>query len=255
MSKVIQHIGIIGSGNVAWHLAHHLKTVGISIDWIYSRNQETGIALATSIHSTFEKEIPSKEVDLVLICVTDDAIQLVLNQLNDSFQAAYTSGTKPLNELEFNGELGVFYPLQTFSREREIELKEVPFFIESTTSTFAQALFDLAWKISSNVQFASSEDRKKLHLAAVMVNNFSNHLVFLAKTYLDEKGLNWEHLKPLIVETAAKLANISPFEAQTGPARRGDEVTIEKQEAMLEGTTKIIYELITKSIQSTYPKK
>jgi len=255
MSKVIQHIGIIGSGNVAWHLAQHLKTVEISIDWIYSRNNETGKELSKAVNTEFELEIPTKEVDLILICVNDDAIQSILTKLPVGSKVAYTSGTKPLDELEFNGDLGVFYPLQTFSREREIELKEVPFFIESTTSTFAQALFDLAWKISNNVQFASSDDRKQLHLAAVMVNNFSNHLVFLAKSYLDEKGLNWEYLKPLISETASKLANISPFEAQTGPARRGDELTIEKQEAMLEGTTKILYELLTKSIQSTYPKK
>lgn len=255
MSKVIQHIGIIGSGNVAWHLAHHLTTVGISIDWIYSRNQATGIQLSTSVNAEFEHEIPSKEVDLILICVNDDAIQSILTKLPDGSKVAYTSGTKPLNDLQFNGGLGVFYPLQTFSKERKIDLKEVPFFIESTTSTFAQSLFDLAWKISNNVQFASSEDRKQLHLAAVMVNNFSNHLVHLAKTYLDEKGLNWEHLKPLIAETASKLATISPYDAQTGPARRGDQLTIEKQLLMLEGDTKILYELITKSIQSTYPKK
>lgn len=255
MSKAIQYIGIIGSGNVAWHLAHHLKTVGLSIEWIHSRNEETGSDLAISIDTRFEKEIPSKEVDLILICVNDDAIQQVLNQMTGSFQVAYTSGTKPIDELQFARELGVFYPLQTFSKERSIELKEVPFFIEASSNVFAQSLFDLAWKVSNNVYFASSEERKQLHLAAVMVNNFSNHLFYLAKEYLDEKEINWEHLKPLIHETVSKIDTISPFDAQTGPARRGDQITIDRQIEALTDDKKLLYQLFTKSIQKTYSKK
>lgn len=255
-SGAIQHIGIIGSGNVAWHLAHHLKREGLTIDWIYSRNEQTGKELAHSIDSEFVSSIEKVQTDLALICVNDDSIQSVISQLPSSIAIAYTSGTKPLNDLQFEQlDIGVFYPLQTFSREKEINLFEVPFFIEANDVVFAQQLFDLAWKLSRTVQFASSEARKHLHLAAVMVNNFSNHLFYLANDYLSQHDLDWNNLKPLIQETVSKLDSLTPFDAQTGPARRNDQATIETQLALLEGKQKELYQLFTDSILNTYSKK
>lgn len=255
MSNALQHIGVIGSGNVAWHLAHHLKSSGLTIDWVFSRNKLTGQALADELICSFEDKIPSSSVDLVLICVNDDAIQAVLNEINNSQAVAYTSGTKHLHELTFEGELGVFYPLQTFTKGRNIDHFKVPFFIEAGDSYFAQSLFDLAWKLSHTVEFASSEQRKHLHIAAVMVNNFSNHLFHLAKTHVEEHQLDWKTLQPLMDETVAKLHELTPFEAQTGPARRNDEVTIQEHLALLEDDSKLIYQLISESIQKTYSKK
>lgn len=255
MSNAIQHIGVIGSGNVAWHLAHHLKSSGLSIDWVFSRNLETGQALADELGCSFEEKIPSSTVDLVLICVNDDSIQAVLNEINNAQAVAYTSGTKHLHEITFEGELGVFYPLQTFTKGRTIDLFKVPFFIEAADTYFAQSLFDLAWKLSHKVEFASSEQRKHLHIAAVMVNNFSNHLFHLAKMHAEEHQLDWKALQPLMDETVSKLHDLTPFEAQTGPARRNDEVTIQEHLALLEDDSKLIYQLISKSIQHTYSKK
>jgi len=255
MSNAIQHIGVIGSGNVAWHLAQHLQSVGLDIDWICSRNEESGKALAQVLDCSFEATLPSSPLDLVLICVNDDSIQTVLDQINPLQAVAYTSGTKHLHELTFEGELGVFYPLQSFTKVRTIDIFKVPFFIEATDTYFAQSLFDLAWKLSHTVEFASSEQRKHLHIAAVMVNNLSNHLFHLAKKHVEEHQLNWKTLQPLMDETVAKLHDLTPFDAQTGPARRNDEVTIQEHLALLEDDSKLIYQLISESIQKTYIKK
>ena len=252
MLSTIQHIGIIGSGNVASHLANHLKNSGLSIDWVHSRNAITGQALADELSCTFESKLPSSSIDLVLICVNDDAIQSVLDEVHNTQFVAYTSGTKHLHELTFEGEIGVFYPLQTFTKGRNIDLFKVPFFIEAVDSYFAQALFDLAWKLSHKVEFASSAQRQQLHIAAVMVNNFSNHIFHLAKTHLEKHQLDWKIMEPLMDETVSKLHDLSPFEAQTGPARRKDDNTIQEHLALLEDDSKLIYQLISKSILKTY---
>lgn len=256
MSDAIHHIGIVGSGNVAWHLSHHLKNEGLIIDWIFSRNELTGKELARSIDAPFVASLDNQTSDLILICVNDDSIQSIISTFPDSIPLAYTSGTKPLQDLTKNSKkVGVFYPLQTFSKVKSVNLFEVPFFIEAADSTFAQQLFDLAWKLSRSVQFASSEQRKHLHLAAVMVNNFSNHLFYLANNYLTENQLDWSYLKPLIKETVSKLDTLSPFDAQTGPARRNDNATIETQLSLLEGDQKKLYQLFTESILKTYSDK
>ena len=253
MAQSIQHIGIIGSGNVAWHLSRHLSDRGLNIEWIYSRNATSGRELAAYAGSTYSESLPDRAVDLILLCVNDDAIQSVLGSIPSSIPVAYTSGTKPLEDLHFSGEnLGVFYPLQTFSKEREIDLFDVPFFIEGRNTAFAQDLFDLAWKLSRKVKFANSAQRAELHLAAVIVNNFSNHLFYLAQQYLNSKELDWNDLRPLISETVAKLNQLDPYHAQTGPARRGDRETIQRQLDQLSSPLKELYAALTKSIEDTY---
>jgi predicted short-subunit dehydrogenase-like oxidoreductase (DUF2520 family) len=249
MGKDIGSISIIGSGNVAYHLgkafAGHVK-----INSIYSRNKNTAIELAEDLHAFHAAEIkdliPS---DLVLICVNDDQVELVLNQIPADQAVAYSSGSVGLAELSSRENLGVVYPLQTFSKSRQIDLFEVPFFIEATNEVFAQKLFDLAWLLSRKVIFANSEDRKNLHLAGVMVNNFVNHIVFLAEEFLKKNSMEWKYLKPLIKETAMKLQSIDPYDAQTGPAVRGDQKTIDRHLEMLDSDNRALYELITKSIQ------
>lgn len=253
MAESIQHIGIIGSGNVAWHLSRHLNDRGLNIEWIFSRNEQSGKELAAEIGTSYFDTFPEQTVDLVLICVNDDSIQTVLDQIPSSVPVAYTSGTKPLEDLRFAGErIGVFYPLQTFSKEREINLFEVPFFIEARNTSFAQELFDLAWKLSRKVKLANSVQRAELHLAAVIVNNFSNHLFYLAEQYLESKDLDWNDLRPLISETVAKLNDLDPYHAQTGPARRGDRETIQRQLDQLSSPLKELYAALTKSIEDTY---
>ncbi len=248
MSKKIESISIIGSGNVAHHLgkafAGHVKIVSLC-----SRNHETGSRLAEELDAFFvesiEEVLPS---DLVLICVNDDAIASVLDRLPIEMACAYCSGAIDISTLPSRDSLGVFYPLQTFSANRTVDLFEVPFFIEANNEYLAQALFDMAWLLSRKVVFANSIDRKNLHLAAVMVNNFVNHIDFLAEQFLISKSLEFDYLKPLIKETAMKVQSIRPFDAQTGPAMREDQITIDSHLSLLDDETKEIYNLLTKSI-------
>lgn len=254
MQKSIQSISIIGSGNVAFHLgkafAGHVR-----VNSVYSRNKSTGIELSEELHAYHAEEISDLIAsDLFLICVNDDEIESVLHQISEQQEVAYTSGAVGLKELPSRQNIGVIYPLQTFSKSRDVDLFQVPFFIEANNEFFAQSLFDLAWFVSRKVVFANSTDRKNLHLAGVMVNNFVNHLDFLAERFLKNNSMEFTYLKPLILETAMKLQTVSPMEAQTGPALRGDQNTIERHLSMLDTETKVIYQMLTDSIQKHHSK-
>ncbi len=254
MSSEIKSISIIGSGNVAYHLGKAFSGL-VKINAIYSRNKNSAQELADELFVFHAEElkdlIPS---DIVLICISDDEILKVVDQIDPDQSVIYTSGSVGLNEITQRKNLGVLYPLQTFSKARHVDLFEVPFFIEATNEPFAQAIFDLAWKLSRKVIFANSIDRKNLHLAGVFVNNFTNHIDFLAQQFLKSKSLEWEFFKPLILETAKKLQSELPFDAQTGPAKRDDQTTIIKHLEMLDDETRKIYSLLSNSIQKQHKK-
>lgn len=256
MLQTIQTVSIIGAGNVASQLAQELASNGINIISVTSKSNASAEILAEQLNCavvTDIAQIPAS--DLVLVCVGDDAIQEVIEQIPSHLSVAYTSGSVEIKSITTRDNLGVFYPLQTFSKTRKVEMFEVPFLIEANNTHFAQALFDLAWKISRNVQFMNSEQRKKIHVGAVIVNNFTNHLVYLADKYFKDNELDWKILQPLLKETLAKLESTSPYDAQTGPARRNDQEIIEKHLQMLNGSTKEIYKLISESILITYSNK
>ena len=256
MLQPIQTISIIGAGNVASQLAQVLADKGIEIISVTSKTNASAQVLAEKLNCEMIaniSEIP--QTDLVLVCVGDDEIHAVIDQIPAHLAVAYTSGSVEIKSISNRENLGVFYPLQTFSKTRKVEMFEVPFLIEANNTYFAQSLFDLAWKISRNVQFMNSEQRKKIHVGAVIVNNFTNHLVYLADQYFKENELDWKILEPLLKETLAKLENTSPYDAQTGPARRNDQEIIEKHTQMLSGNTKEIYKVITNSILQTYSNK
>jgi predicted short-subunit dehydrogenase-like oxidoreductase (DUF2520 family) len=248
-------IAIIGTGNVGSHLAKGFMQNGMNISTIWSRQKENSERLAKQINcdtiNTLE-ELSPETTDLVIICVTDEAVAKVLEELPSSIPAAYTSGSIRLNELPSRNKLGVFYPLQTFSKERDIDLSSIPFLIESKDASFAEELHFIANKISSKVIYADSQDRYQLHIAAVMVNNFTNHIYYLANEHMQNKNLDFDLLKPLIHETVDKLNYLSPEKAQTGPAKRGDRKVIETHLSSLEGRTKEIYKLLSESIIDKY---
>lgn len=252
--KNTNKISIIGSGNVGHHLAKELSKVGVEVTHISGHNAQSDLELANVIGAgicTIEN-LPKNQ--LAIVCVRDEAIGEILNQLDESIPAAYTSGSIQINNLPERKDLGVFYPLQTFTKDRELKISEVPFFIEATNTDFSNRLIKLASTISDNVNLASSAERKNMHVAAVMVNNFTNHILHQAKTYSDEHNIDFNHLLPLLNETVNKLKSDTPFDAQTGPARRGDQQTIEDHIKSLEGSSKEIYKLISDSIKRTYPK-
>lgn len=249
--KLIQNISIVGSGNVAYHLGIALKNSGVKINFVYARNIDEGTRLAQMLDSHFINELHLlSNTDLVLLCVPDEVIYDLINQIPNE-NIAYTSGSVELKQKEGKN-IGVFYPLQTFRKTDTLAIEKVPFFIEASNKTLKNNLIPLAQKISNNVSIISSEERKKYHLSAVFINNFTNHLLYLAKKEADKNGLVWDNLLPLLEETMKKNLISNPFDNQTGPAKRNDNQTINKHLAMLDGKSKEIYQLITESIKSTY---
>ena len=251
MKESITQVSFIGYGNVGYHLVKGFEESGIHVTHIYTRSNKTLLSdkiKAKQVHHL--DDLPENQ--LTLICIPDDQIAGVLKSLPDKIPVAYTSGSVQLEDLPKRKELGVFYPLQTFSKGKDLDLFKIPFFIESNNEDFGSVLFDLAWIISKKVKYASSEERKKIHLAAVWVNNFTNHMLHIADKYMKQENLNFDDLSPLLEETFNKLKYKTPFEAQTGPARRKDQSIIEEHTATLNGTSKEIYALISKSIKETY---
>lgn len=251
MKNTIQKISVVGYGNVAYHLIKAFEEQGIVVSDLVVRSKNSSLesSFGGIIH-TSASFLP--EHQLVLVCVPDDAISEMLKTIPMECPVAYTSGSVDLKSLPERDNLGVFYPLQTFSKKIDLNLFEVPFFIEANNTDFGSQLFDLAWSISRTVNYASSEDRKKLHLAAVWVNNFTNHVNHIALSYLEENGFSFDHLRPLLKETARKISIETPYNAQTGPARRNDSNVIEEHLSMLSGDRKEIYRLLSKSIKDTY---
>lgn len=248
----IASIAIVGTGNIAYHLGNGFIENGIAVKELYGRNEQRVSQLAAKWDCEIVKDLSSIKSELILLCVSDDAIGSILPLLPASSRVAYTSGAVDLKNFKNRTNTGVFYPLQTFSESKEVNLFEVPFLIEGDSSTFSQELFDLAWKLSRKVFYVGSEVRIKYHLAAVLVNNFTNHLIFKAKEYLEGENLDFELLKPLMVETIEKLKIIDPYTAQTGPAKRNDLQTMQRHSELIEGITREIYSLVSKSITETY---
>lgn len=255
MKNAIRNLVIIGSGNVATHLVSKLTENNVAVNGIYSRNQDEANKLAVRFKIDHLRSLGEiKANSTAIICVPDDVIPSVLDNLDPAISAAYTSGSVKLDSLPTRQNLGVFYPLQTFSKSLDTKIEEIPLFIEGNNEEFANDLFHLGSLISGDVSFADSDKRKDLHLVAVWVNNFSNHILYHAQEIANEHDVDFNHLKPLLKETIKKLDHLSAFEAQTGPARRGDDNTISQQASRLDGLKKEIYDLLTKSIKETYKK-
>lgn len=246
-------IGIIGTGNVAWHLIQGFKkSSDIQISWVLGRKSGLNFFEEIRYFSSFEK-IADRRVDLILVCVNDDSIQEVLTHLPKDVNIAYTSGTVDLKKLNFQQvNCGVFYPLQTFTKGKSVELNQVPFLIESTNEEFSLQLESLASKLSQKMLRMNSEQRKQLHIGAVFINNFVNHLLYLSQLHLANYQIDEQLLHPLLGETVKKAMELGPYDAQSGPARRHDQQTIHLHKQELNGMPKEIYSLITTSILKTY---
>ncbi|MBA5793544.1 DUF2520 domain-containing protein [Flavobacterium sp. xlx-214] len=245
-------INIIGSGNVAYHLikkiqhSTHFKLMNVAVR-SKEKNQEfiTNDLMVTSIAAL-------QPVDITIISVSDDAIEHVSEQITyTNSLVVHTSGTTNMQVLSNKNKKGVFYPLQTFSKQKQIDFTKVPLCLETESKDDMLLLKELANELSNNVYEISSEQRKSLHVSAVFVSNFVNHMYTIGNAICDENKVPFEILHPLIEETAQKIQYLSPKEAQTGPAIRRDEKTIKAHEAALTNETfKKIYQLITESIKN-----
>lgn len=248
---MIQKVSIAGSGNVATRLGTALIKNGISVTHIASRNMDHATQLARLLGA----EVCSYSTlpyQFTIVCVSDDAIAEVIIQIPENIPVVYTSGSVGLEELPVRSEIGVLYPLQTMSKSSEVDMDSVPFLVESENSDFQNSICALASKLSTSVDTVNSEQRRKIHMAAVWINNFTNHIVYQAQKITEEQDLDYKLLLPLLKETLRKLELQSAFEAQTGPARRGDSKTIAKHLSTQNGTRKELYQLLTNSIIETY---
>lgn len=221
-----KRIVMIGAGNVAHHLAPALLKAGLNLCQIYSRSIESARALGVKTGITYTADLFAiyPDCDIYIFCVSDDALLPLFKSIRINKEAViiHTSGSVPLDIFKASADYyGVMYPLQTFSKKRALDFAEVPLCIEASEPRVLDTVRQLAGCLSNNVQEISSEKRKKLHLAGVIANNFTNHLYMMAGKILEEEGLDFNLLKPLIFETAHKVMLLPPYEAQTGPAGAG----------------------------------
>ncbi|MFY0604243.1 MAG: DUF2520 domain-containing protein [Flavobacteriaceae bacterium] len=230
-------VAIIGHGNVGTHLYNALHIVkDVEVVQINSRDLTT-----------------LKKVDVTVIAVSDDAIGKVSANIENTL-VVHTSGAVNIQVLKNSSNKGVFYPLQTFSKDSIVDFTTIPICLEAENKKDLMLLERLARMISSQVYHIDSEQRKNIHVAAVFVNNFVNHMYTMAYDICKEHHLPFEILQPLITETANKIQSLSPSEAQTGPAKRNDMQTIQNHLTLLNQQQQEIYTKLTQSIQN-YGKK
>ena len=250
---------IIGSGNVAEAFARAIGgTNGVELVQVLARNSERGMMVAKVGGCDWVAD-PEElaEADIYMISVSDRSVKSVAESLVIPKDAilVHTAGSVPIDALPKRGAgRGIFYPLQSFTAGRVVSLKDVPIFVEADSADVRDRLMGFAAKLSSRVEYADSERRRVIHLAGVFVNNFVNHLYGVGGDVVGSVDLDFEVLKPLIAETAAKaIATNDPESVQTGPAVRGDVVVTDKHLAMLEDDKRKqqIYKLITESIWET----
>ncbi|WP_273776855.1 Rossmann-like and DUF2520 domain-containing protein [Acinetobacter sp. GSS19] len=252
-------ISIIGTGRVAHHLAQKLNLVGQTIVQIYGRDLVKAQALADRVAAQGITDYASlQSVDLVVIAVSDSAIADVIDKVHryipDSL-IVHTSGSTELQVLsQKHQRSGVFYPLQTFSLQREIDWLNTPIFVEAVVEADQQALNDLAQQLSDRVYIYSSQQRLSLHLAAVFACNFSNYCYDLAKQIIDQQQVDFSLLYPLMLETAYKATQHEPQHMQTGPAMRGDKKILNLHQAMLSQQPELqrIYRLMSDGIMQRH---
>ena len=245
---------ILGYGNIGVNITNALHTCNtVTVNQIVNRNTINPNYIIDSIPTTTNlSEI--QEADVYIIAVPDDAIEdfSALLPFNDKL-VVHTSGSVSMQTLDGKNKKGVFYPLQTFTKNKLADFTNIPICIEAEDSSDLNTLQTLAEAISNSVTVISSEERKTVHLAAVFVNNFVNHLYTISEAIMQEQNLDFDLLKPLIAETAEKIQYLAPGNVQTGPAKRNDLKTIENHLHLLKDSPyKKVYEHMTEAIKKHY---
>ncbi|MDR3308601.1 MAG: DUF2520 domain-containing protein [Tannerella sp.] len=247
----------IGAGNVATHLAMAMKDAGYDILQVYSRTTDSAQTPANALRCEFTDRIEHivADADLYVFALKDDAIADVIASTpppSNKSLWVHTSGSVPLSVFEGYAErYGVIYPLQTFSKQRQVEFGEIPLLIEGSSREVDGELMEIAGSLSRSVSRMSSGERQYLHLAAVFANNFVNSMYDVASHILEEQGIDPQLLRPLIDETARKFFDLYPHSAQTGPAIRNDRKVIDRHLALIDDPAiQEVYSLITSIIQN-----
>ena len=246
-------IVIIGSGNVAYHLAKALITTEQNLVQIFGRNQKVLKNISEELNIPFSTKNLA-DADLYIISVSDSAVEVVSQQVfKKNAIVAHTSGSLPKEILQGNYQKASFYPLQTFSKIKDLDYSEIPFFIEAETEDVVEKLKNIAEKISKYVEVADFEKRKYIHLTAVFACNFVNHLFARAKEISDSQNISFGYFMPLIEETFDKIKSVEPKAAQTGPAVRNDERILEAHQSLITNPEQLaIYNCMNASIKEMY---
>lgn len=251
---VINSIVLIGAGNVATQLGKAFQRHGKAIVQVLGRNQRNAELLgdqvgASAISNPYQL---TTDADLYIFAVPDDEISKIANSFSLGDQLVVnTSGSMGIDVLKnVSSRYGVFYPLQTFSKSRDIDFSDIPICIEACCDEVCDSLTLLANQISKDVRKIDSEQRQSIHLAAVFASNFTNHIYHLADEILKDAGVSFDIIQPLIIETANKIQHKSPKESQTGPAVRGDMKIIKKHLELLKSDSnkKELYNIISELI-------
>lgn len=249
---------IIGGGNVANHMIRQVTGSGHKLVQIYNRTlsalPQDGEANKTdNIHAL------TNDADIYIVCVKDAAIDLVAKdiRLNNKL-IIHTSGTTTKEKLkDCSSMYGIFYPLQSFSKNLSVDFKQIPVIIEANSEEARNILQSFASSLTNQVIYLNEAQRIPIHIGGVLVNNFVNELFNQAAGYIAEHQLSFDLLKPLIHQTIDKLEFGSPKEMQTGPAMRGDVETIQLHLNKLQDHPHLqqIYQMMTESIQRSQEKK
>ena len=244
---------IIGSGNVAYHLAKAFKESGVEVAQIFGRNKPELSKISEKLSIPFSTETIA-DADLYLISVSDTSISEVSTLIKkENVLVAHTSGSVSREALNGSYRKSVFYPLQTFSKSKKLDYSKIPFFIDTENENDAVILRNLALKISKNVMYDDDEKRKYIHLTAVFACNFVNHLYARAKEISDSQNIPFDYFLPLIDETTQKIHELEPKLAQTGPAVRGDNRVLEIHKQLITDEEKLkIYKTLNESIKKMY---
>ncbi|MGB7395077.1 MAG: DUF2520 domain-containing protein [Pricia sp.] len=256
-------ISILGTGNVAWHLVSAFSAAeDVEIVQLVGRNPSALKNLYVRLSTTNSPPKVSDfsyiaESDVYILAVSDDAIAEVSGFIGDrKGLVVHTSGSVSMDVLSQHPRHGVLYPLQSFSKDRKVDTESVPFCLEAGTDADMHVLKNLASNLSQKIYGVDSDQRRVLHLAAVFVNNFTNHLYHIGQHLCQNEGLPFDLLQPLIQETAYKIEHLSPIDSQTGPARRGDAKTINIHLEQLQNSDyKEVYSVLSESILNLYREK
>jgi len=253
-------IAILGAGNVAWHLAPALENAGHEVTEVYARDIKKAQMITERLYSAEPKDnldFSESKAEIFILAVKDSAIPDLADEviLPEGSILIHTSGTQPLDILGYSSAsfTGIFYPLQSFTRDRKLDFEDVPFLLESDDEETLQKLKKLAKSLSPQMYVVRSKDRKAIHVAAVFASNFSNHMIRIVEEIMRRQGVDFEMIKPLIIETISKSLQIGAKNAQTGPAIREDFETLEDHHQFLSYNEQLaeIYRLISQDIMDS----
>lgn len=254
--EIDMKIILIGAGNLATHLGKAIFAAGHDVVQVFSRTMQSATALASEVGAQPVSDISAvrADADLYVVSVKDSALAELIPALckgKETKVFLHTAGSIPMDVFQGMAlHYGVLYPMQTFSKQREVDFSQIPCFIEANDEHALQLIGDVAHQVSSRVYHLASEDRKYLHLSAVFACNFVNHCYALSREILEEHGIPFDVMLPLIDETAAKVHELDPKDAQTGPAVRYDENVLRAQGALLKSNPQMkdIYDRMSMSI-------